>query len=93
MGRLVEIEADAGKLSLRLDSFRSAWRLRHSAKSSLIPLLKAIHDQKLDFQVVVGSFVLKLLPKPTFASRMLVPELNRVIRRSRRSIRPTLGNR
>ena len=55
MGRLVEIEADAGKLSLRLDSFRSAWHLGKRAKSPLIPLLKAINDQQLEFQLLIRS--------------------------------------
>lgn len=87
MGRLVEIEAEAGKLSLRLDSFRSAWRLRQSVNTSLIPLLKAIRDQQLECQLLVGSIVFKVLPNPTLTTRLLVPALKRIVEDGRKGVR------
>lgn len=78
MGRLVEIEADAGKLSLSLGSFRAAWRLLRRA-TQVLPLLKVLHDQQLGCQLRIGSAVFEVLPKPALAVRLLMPALNRIV--------------
>jgi hypothetical protein len=76
-GRPVELEATGRQLMLRIVNLRSAWRLRRSATSSMLPLLRALRSYGLALQVRIGSrLTVQVLPTPSFGLRLLVPTLS-----------------
>jgi hypothetical protein len=76
-GRPVELEASGRELLLRIVNLRSAWRLRRSATSSMLPLLRALRGYGIGLRVQIGSrFTVHVLPAPSFALRLLVPALS-----------------
>ena len=76
-GRPVELEAGGRELVLQIANLRSAWRLRPSVKTSLLPLLRLLLASGIALRVGIGSsLTLNVLPQPSLALRVLVPALN-----------------
>jgi len=75
-GRPVEIEADGRELLVRIADLRSAWWLRRSVSTSMVPLLRTLRRSGLALRMRIGSrLAVNVLPTPGFALRMLVPAL------------------
>ena len=75
-GRPVELDATGRELLLRISDLRSAWRLRRSATTSLLPLVRALRKAELGLRVLIGPrFSVEILPKPSLAVRVLLPAL------------------
>ena len=76
-GRPVELEATGRELLLQVANLRSAWRLRRSATTSMLPLLRLLGSHGITLRVRIGSrLTAEVLPRPSFALRVLVPALN-----------------
>ena len=76
-GRPVELDATGRELLLRIANLRSAWRLRRSATTSMLPLLRALRKYGIGMRVQIGSrLTVEVLPIPNVALRVLVPALN-----------------
>ena len=74
---IVNFTRKGHELLLRIVNLRSAWRLRRSAMSSMLPLLRALRSHGIALRVRIGSRItVAVLPTPSFALRLLVPALN-----------------
>lgn len=79
MGRSVELEATGRQFLLRLADLRSAWRLRHAASTSMLPLLRILKANGVGLRVSSGSILtFEVLPEASLAVRLLVPSLNSI---------------
>ena len=78
-GRPVELDAAGRQMSLRIASLRSAWRLRRSVATSMMPLLSFLRTRGMSLTVVIGSRLsVEIFPRPSVPLRMLLPALNRI---------------
>ena len=76
-GRPVELEAREHEIALRIADLRSAWRLRRSATTGMLPVLRLLFIYGIALRVNIGSgFSVNVLPKPSLPLRVLVPALN-----------------
>lgn len=76
-GRPVELKAAGDELLLELADLKSAWRLRRSLRYSMLPLLRVLRFYGVSLRVRTGSrLTVEVLPRPSFALRVLVPALN-----------------
>ena len=76
-GRPVEIEATEREITLRIADLRSAWRLRRSASTSMLPVLRLLFAYGVGVRVNIGSRLkFNVLPKPSLPLRILAPALN-----------------
>ena len=76
-GRPVEIEATEREITLRIADLSSAWRLRRSASTGMLPVLRLLFAYGVRVRVNIGSRLkFNVLPKPSLPLRVLVPALN-----------------
>ena len=76
-GRPVALEADEQGLLLSIADLRSAWRLRRSLATGMLPALRALEMFGLPFRVRVGPGLrLEVMPCPNLLVRLLVPGLS-----------------
>lgn len=75
-GRPVEIEFASREVLVKLPSWSAAWGLRRIVTVGTLPVLRALRDQGLSLNVLVGSrSAISVLPDPPFTLRLLVPLL------------------
>ena len=73
-GQLVEIEAADSKVTVRVESLKTAWLLRRSINSFL---LSSVRDQNISLSLKIGTRVnLNVLPQPSTVVRWVVPALH-----------------
>ena len=81
-GRPVELEARERKLLLSIANLRSAWRLRGSITTSMLPLLRLLRACGIDLRVDIGSrLTVNVLPTPGLTLRMFAPALHLALNR------------
>ncbi|QDU07343.1 hypothetical protein V202x_06950 [Gimesia aquarii] len=76
-GRPVELNATGRELLLQVANLKSAWRLGRCATMSMLPLLRLLKRHGIVLRVCIGSrLTVKVLPRPSFALRVLAPALH-----------------
>jgi len=76
-GRPVELEARGREVIVRIADLRSAWRLRHSATTGMMPVLRSLFAHGIVLRVNIGStLTMNVLPRPSLPLRVLLPALD-----------------
>lgn len=75
--RPVELEAREREVIVRIADLRSAWRLRRSATTGMLPVLRLLFAYGIALRVNIGSrLAVNVLPRPSLPLRLLLPALN-----------------
>lgn len=73
-GRPVAIEANGRDFLLAVPGLRTAWRLRRSASSGLLPVLRKLREHGFALRVRIGRrLTLDVLPEAHIAIRLFAP--------------------